>query len=249
MFQNHLLQLLTLVTMEPPATFAADAVRNEKVKVLQAIRPIRVEDTVRAQYEGYCQAEGVADGSQTPTYAALKLYIDNWRWQSVPFYLRSGKSLRRKTSEVVVEFKAPPHVMFPLPEGYELNQNFLSLCIQPDEGIHLRFETKVPDTQQETRSVEMDFHYRDSFGDEPLPDAYEPLLLDALAGDASLFTRSDEIEAAWGIIDPVLKAWEETSPTHGVETYGRGTWGPTEADAFIQRDGFTWRFGCSDHEH
>jgi glucose-6-phosphate 1-dehydrogenase len=139
--------------------------------------------------------------------------------------------------------------MFPLPEGYELNQNFLSLCIQPDEGIHLRFETKVPDTQQETRSVEMDFHYRDSFGGEPLPDAYEPLLLDALAGDASLFTRSDEIETAWGIIDPVLKTWEDASPTRGVETYGRGTWGPAEADAFIQRDGFTWRFGCSESEH
>lgn len=249
MFQNHLLQLLTLVAMEPPATFAADAVRNEKVKVLQAVRSIGIEDTVRGQYEGYCQAEGVAEGSQTPTYAALKLYIDNWRWQSVPFYLRSGKALRHKTSEVVVEFKAPPHVMFPLPEGYELTQNFLSLCIQPDEGIHLRFETKVPDTQQETRSVEMDFHYRDSFGDEPLPGAYEPLLLDALEGDASLFTRSDEIEAAWRIIDPVLKAWEETSPTHGVVTYGRGTWGPKEAAAFIQRDGYKWRFGCSDSEH
>lgn len=249
MFQNHLLQLLTLVTMEPPATFAADAVRNEKVKVLQAVRPINIEDAVRGQYDGYGKAKGVAENSPTPTYAALKLYIDNWRWQSVPFYLRSGKALRHKTSEVVVEFKAPPHVMFQLPEGYELTPNFLSLCIQPDEGIHLRFETKVPDTQQETRSVEMDFHYRDSFGDEPLPDAYEPLLLDALEGDASLFTRSDEIEAAWSIIDPVLKTWEETSPAQGVMTYTRGTWGPAEAAAFIQRDGFEWRFGCSDSEH
>lgn len=249
MFQNHLLQLLTLVTMEPPSTFAADAVRNEKVKVLQAVRPIRVEDTIRAQYKGYFQAEGVAEDSQTPTYAALKLYIDNWRWQGVPFYLRSGKALRYKTSEVVVEFMAPPHVMFSLAEGYELTPNFLSLCIQPDEGIHLRFETKVPDTQQDTRSVEMDFHYRDSFGNEPLPDAYEPLLLDALEGDASLFTRSDEIEAAWRIIDPVLKAWEVASPTHRLMTYGRGTWGPDEAAAFIQRDGFKWRFGCSESEH
>ena len=249
MFQNHLLQLLTLVTMEPPATFAADAVRTEKVQVLQAIRSIPLEDTVRGQYDGYCEAEGVAENSQTPTYAALKLYIDNWRWQSVPFFFRSGKALPKKASEVIVEFKAPPHVMFPLPEGYTLTSNFISLCIQPDEGIHLRFETKVPDSQQETRSVEMDFHYRDSFGDGPLPDAYEPLLLDVLEGDASLFIRSDEIEAAWGIIDPILKAWEQTPAAPGLAQYGRGTWGPPEADAFIQRDGFEWRIGCSDSEN
>ena len=249
MFQNHLLQLLALVTMEPPATFAADAVRNEKVKVLQAIRSIPIEDTVRGQYDGYVQAEGVAENSQTPTYAALKLNIDNWRWQSVPFYLRSGKALPRKASEVVVEFKSPPHVMFPLPEGYILTSNFISLCIQPDEGIHLRFETKVPDSPKETRSVEMDFHYRESFGNKPLPDAYERLILDAINGDPSLFTRSDEIEAAWGIIDPVQNAWEETPATPGLAKYGRGTWGPDEADAFIRRDGFTWLFGCPDHEH
>ena len=249
MFQNHLLQLLTLVTMEPPATFAADAVRNEKVKVLQAIRSIPLEDTIRGQYDGYCEAEGVAENSQTPTYAVLKLNIDNWRWQSVPFYLRSGKALPKKASEVIVEFKAPPHVMFPLPEGYTLSSNFISLCIQPDEGIHLRFETKVPDSQQETRSVEMDFHYRDSFGDEPLPDAYERLLLDAIQGDPSLFTRSDEIEAAWRIIDPVLKAWEQTPAAPDLASYERGTWGPTEADSFIQRDGFSWRFGCQDSDH
>jgi len=249
MFQNHLLQLLTLVTMEPPATFAADAVRNEKVKVLQAIRSIPLEDTVRGQYDGYCEAEGVAENSQTPTYAALKLNIDNWRWQSVPFYLRSGKALPKKASEVVVEFKAPPHVMFPLPEGYTLSSNFISLCIQPDEGIHLRFETKVPDSQQETRSVEMDFHYRDSFGEQPLPDAYERLILDAIQGDPSLFTRSDEIEAAWRIIDPVLKAWEQTPAAPGLASYERGTWGPTEADAFIKGDGYSWRFGCPVSEH
>jgi len=249
MFQNHLLQLLALVTMEPPATFAADAVRNEKVKVLQAVRSIPIEDTVRGQYEGYVQAEGVVEDSQTPSYAALKLYIDNWRWQSVPFYLRSGKALPRKASEVVVEFKSPPHVMFPLPEGYTLTSNFISLCIQPDEGIHLRFETKVPDSPKETRSVEMDFHYRESFGNEPLPDAYERLIVDAINGDPSLFTRSDEIEVAWGIIDPVQNAWEQTPAAPGLAKYGRGTWGPAEADAFIQRDGFTWHFGCPDHEH
>ena len=246
MFQNHLLQLLALVTMEPPATFAADAVRNEKVQVLQATRSIPLEDTIRGQYDGYCEADGVAEGSQTPTYAALKLYIDNWRWQGVPFYLRSGKALAKKVSEVVVEFKAPPHVMFPLPDDYSLSSNYISLCIQPDEGIHLRFETKVPDSQQETRSVEMDFHYRESFGETPLPDAYERLLLDAINGDPSLFTRSDEIEAAWAIIDPILAAWEERPAASGLAIYERGTWGPAEVDMFIQRDGFAWIFGCPD---
>jgi len=249
MFQNHLLQLLALVTMEPPATFAADAVRNEKVKVLQAIRSIPLKDTVRGQYDGYCEADGVAEYSQTPTFAVLKLYIDNWRWQSVPFYLRSGKALPKKASEIVVEFKAPPHVMFHLPEGYKLTSNFISLCIQPDEGIHLRFETKVPDSQQETRSVDMDFHYHETFGEKALPDAYERLLLDAIQGDPSLFTRSDEIEAAWGIIDPLLKAWEKSPVAPGSATYGRGTWGPPEANSFIQRDGFSWLFGCPDWEH
>jgi glucose-6-phosphate 1-dehydrogenase len=244
MFQNHLLQLLTLVAMEPAATSYADAVRNEKVKVLQAIRCSHPEETIRAQYEGYREAEGVALDSQTPTYGALKLFIDNWRWQGVPFYLRSGKALAEKTSEIVIEFKPPPHVMFPLPAGYQLTPNFLSLCIQPDEGIHLRFETKVPDSQRETRSVDMEFHYRTSFGAEPLPDAYERLLLDALNGDASLFTRSDEIEAAWRLIDPILLAWEHFPQASPLVSYRPGSWGPEEADLFLQRDNRVWRRGC-----
>jgi glucose-6-phosphate 1-dehydrogenase len=243
MFQNHLLQLLTLVAMEPPANFNADAIRNEKVKVLQAIRPVDPADTIRAQYDGYCQADGVAENSQTPTYAALKLFVDNWRWQGVPFFLRSGKALKAKVSEVVIEFKEPPHVFFPLPEGYHLTPNFLSLCIQPDEGIHLRFETKVPDSPKETRSVDMDFHYAESFKEVTLPDAYERLLLDALMGDASLFTRSDEIEAAWEIIDPIQAAWEETSKPP-VFDYEPGSWGPQAAESLIQQDGFIWRLGC-----
>lgn len=243
MFQNHILQLLTLVAMEPPASFTADAIRNEKVKVLQAIRPVKGEDTIRAQYEGYCEAEGVAEGSQTPTYTALKLHLDNWRWQGVPFYLRSGKALSAKVSEIVIEFKEPPHIMFPLAEGYHLTPNILSLCIQPDEGIHLRFETKVPDSAQETRSVDMDFHYADSFEDVPLPDAYERLLLDALMGDASLFTRSDEIESAWNIIDPIQREWG-TKDLPPVLSYQPGSWGPNEADDFINDGGFVWRLGC-----
>lgn len=244
MFQNHLLQLLALVAMEPPADFNADAIRNEKVKVLKAIRPVKPEDTLRAQYEGYCETEGVATGSETPTYTALKLNIDNWRWQGIPFYLRSGKALSSKVSEIVIEFKEPPHVIFPMPEDYHLTPNFLSLCIQPDEGIHLRFETKVPDSVRETRSVDMEFKYADSFGDAPLPDAYERLLLDALSGDASLFTRSDEIEAAWQIIDPIQEGWDGPSAP-AVFTYNPGTWGPKEAEEFILKDGFIWRLGCA----
>lgn len=247
MFQNHLLQLLSLVAMEPPARFDADSVRNEKVKVLRAVRPIKLKDTVRAQYEGYCSLEGVSEASITPTYAAVKLYVDNWRWQGVPFYLRSGKALHEKTSEVLIEFKKPPHLMFELPIEYELTPNLLSLCIQPDEGIHLRFETKVPDTLQGTRSVDMEFHYHSSFGGEALPDAYERLLIDVLNGDASLFIRSDEIEAAWKIVDPVLRGWAQDSAAPGLSGYEPGVWGPSEAEQFMSRDGRTWRLGCGPH--
>jgi glucose-6-phosphate 1-dehydrogenase len=244
MFQNHLLQLLTLVAMEPPSSFNADALRNEKAKLLESIRPITLKDTVRGQYAGYSKAEGVAPGSQTPTYAAIKLYIDNWRWQGVPFYLRSGKALMRKTSEIIIEFQRPPHLMFHLPEDSGITPNILSLCIQPDEGIHLRFETKVPDLEQEMCSVDMDFHYR-SFFDRALPEAYERLLLEALSGDASLFTRSDSIEAAWRLLDPVLRGWEAQA-TPRLVVYPGGSWGPTEAEELLERDGRGWRLGCVD---
>lgn len=243
MFQNHLLQLLALIAMEPPASFNATALRNEKVKVLSAIRPITLRDTVRAQYDGYCDLEDVAPDSQTPTYAALKLFIDNWRWQGVPFYLRSGKALTSKTSEVVIEFNCPPHMMFGDIDQECFTANVLSLCIQPDEGIHLRFEAKVPGSYQETQSVDMEFHYSSSFGDGPLPDAYERLLLDALNGDASLFTRSDEIETAWSLIDPVLDLWKR-NPDFPLLTYSPGTMGPAEAHEFMARDGHAWGEGC-----
>ncbi len=245
MFQNHLLQLLALVAIEPPSSFNAEALHNEKVKLLESIRPIALADTVRGQYAGYTQAEGVAPVSQTPTYAALRLYIDNWRWQDVPFYLRSGKALQRKTSEIIIEFQRPPHLMFHLPQGgSEITPNILSLCIQPDEGIHLRFEAKVPGREQEMRSVDMDFHYRSSF-DETLPEAYERLLLEALAGDAALFTRSDSIEAAWRLLDPVLQGWE-VQGTPRLVVYPAGSWGPEEADELLRRDGRSWRLGCVD---
>lgn len=247
MFQNHLLQLLSLIAMEPPASFNADALRNEKVKVFQSIRPVNLDDVILAQYDGYHQAKGVAPDSRTPTYAAVKLLIDNWRWQGVPFYLRSGKALPEKVSEIVIEFKCPPVMMF----GREAEEscfasNMLSLCIQPDEGIHLQFEAKLPGSGQETRSVDMEFHYRSSFGNGALPDAYERLLLDALNGDASLFTRADEIEAAWRLIDPVVCAADEARDP--LPAYRPGSSGPREAETFVERDGRMWRRGCLQQE-
>ncbi|MGD0752829.1 MAG: glucose-6-phosphate dehydrogenase [Anaerolineales bacterium] len=244
MFQNHLLQLLALVAMEPTSSFNADTIRNEKAKLFESIRPIALDDTIRGQYAGYPKAAGVAPGSLTPTYAALKLYIDNWRWQGVPFFLRSGKALMRKTSEIIIEFERPPHLMFHLPEKSTITPNILSLCIQPDEGIHLRFEAKVPDFEQAMRSVDMDFHYRSAF-DGSLPEAYERLLLEALAGDASLFTRSDSIEAAWNLLDPILQGWEAQAGS-GLVVYPVGSWGPAEADQLLERDGRGWRLGCVD---
>jgi glucose-6-phosphate 1-dehydrogenase len=246
MFQNHLLQLMTLITMEPPVSFDADALRNEKVKVLSAVRPIEINDIVVGQYAGYRDAEEVAADSQTPTYAAIKLFVDNWRWQGVPFYIRSGKALASKTSEITVVFQRPPHILFDLPSGNMLTPNILSMCIQPDEGIHLKFETKLPDSAQETRSVDMEFHYRESFGTGPLPDAYERLLLDALHGDASLFARSDEIECAWHIMDPVITV-VENQPDITPELYQRGSWGPTGAAQLIAANQNGWVLGCGKH--
>ncbi len=248
MFQNHLLQLLALVAMEPPASFNANAVRNETAKVFEAIRPITGEalkqHTLRGQYRGYSEAEGVEPGSETATYSALRLFIDNWRWQGVPFYLRSGKALATKVSEVVIQFREPPHTMFPLPEGRKLMPDVLSICIQPDEGIHFRFETKVPDTLAETRSVDMQFHYGEICEFSAIPEAYERLLLDALLGDATLFIRSDTIEMAWQLIDPIISGWH-SDQAPPIYTYEPGTWGPPEADDFMTQDGRAWLQGCN----
>ena len=241
MFQNHLLQLVALVAMEPPVSFDASALRNEKVKVLSAIHPMKKEDvprkTVLAQYKGYREEEGVDKDSTTPTYAAVRLQVDNWRWQGVPFYLRSGKSLKEKLSQITIEFKEPPHLLFPNEESH-LTPNMLVLYLQPDEGMHLRFEAKVPDTVAEMRSVDMEFHYADSFGKTAIPEAYERLLLDVLSGDASLFTRADEVETAWGIIDPIIHAWDTQKPP--LAFYQPGTWGPAEADDLLAQDKRKW---------
>ncbi|HTY59642.1 MAG TPA: glucose-6-phosphate dehydrogenase, partial [Bacteroidota bacterium] len=251
MFQNHLLQLLTLVAMEPPAVVDADSLRNEKVKVLTALREIPPEYstryTVRGQYSGYRSEEGVDPRSTTETFAALQVYVDNWRWQGVPFYLRSGKKLNEKSSEIIVQFRRPPTQIFDVQAGVtELFTNHLSICIQPDEGMHLRFIAKVPDEGMHTRPVDMEFHYRDSFGHNAIPEAYERLLLDALQGDASLFTRADEIELAWRFIDGVRGGWE-SGDGPPLESYGEGTWGPRGGDALLAREGRWWRHDCSPH--
>ena len=251
MFQNHLMQLLSLVAMEPPYVFEAEALRNEKAKVLKSVRPIHRSDAgahlIAGQYQGYRQEPGVAENSRTATYAALRLYVDNWRWQGVPFYLRSGKAMEDKTTEIVIQFRHPPHILFPLAEKEEVPSNTLAICVQPDEGFRLEFQSKVPDAGLQMRKVELEFHYQEEFGGGALPDAYERLLMDALNGDAALFTRGDEIEQAWRIMDPLIE-WlrgPESPPPYG---YAPGTWGPEEAEEFLKADGGrVWLRGCCEH--
>ena len=243
MVQNHLLQLLSLIAMEPPSAFDADALRNEKVKVLQAARAVQLADTVRGQYDGYRRAEGVAPDSNTPTFAALKLFIDNWRWKDIPFYLRSGKAMRQKTTQVNIQFKRPPNSIFELTETGDYSRNMLSICIQPDEGIHLTIEAKIPD-QQIAKSVDMELHYDNAFKSEDLPDAYERLILDAINGDAALFIRGDEIESAWRIVDPIIEGWACHPAGPPMQRYAKGSWGPKAADALLERDEHIWRLSC-----
>ena len=215
MFQSHLLQLLAVVAMEPPSTFEADTLRNEKVKVLESVRHIPARDAslraVHGQYDGYLDEPGVPPDSRTPTYAALRLDIDNWRWQGVPFYLRSGKALSEKHTEVLIQFRRPPHLIFPQGSSGDITSNTLSICLQPNEGVHLEFQAKTPDSLLDLRPVNLEFHYEDSFGGQEIPDAYERLLLDALNGDASLFIRSDEIEQSWSIMDPLIEGLSDPS--------------------------------------
>jgi glucose-6-phosphate 1-dehydrogenase len=248
MFQNHLLQVLTLVAMEAPARFAADPVRNEKVKVLDAIAAPTVAEAanqvVCGQYTGYRSDRGVAPNSKTPTFAAARLLVDNWRWQGVPFYLRSGKALATRASEVIIQFLCPPHLMFPLPPNTSLQCNRLSLCIQPDEGIHLNFQTKVPDQGTALAPADLEFHYSKRYPKVVLPEAYERLLQDALNGDATLFMRSDEIERAWEIMDPLIAATEQPDWPPPAE-YPVGSNGPATADAFMAREGRAWLSTCA----
>jgi len=245
--QNHMLQLVSLVAMEPPVAFEADAVRDEKVKVLRALRPIDIAETVRGQYaEGsilgesaaaYRAEEKVAAESQTETYAAVKTYIDNWRWADVPFYLRAGKRLPKRVTDISIHFRPAPYPLFSR-AGLRMHANVLTIRIQPDEGISLKFESKLPGPTVRTAPVSMEFRYATSFGAEA-PEAYERLLLETMLGDATLFARRDEIETAWAWLDPLLQQWREnTAPLH---FYPAGTWGPDAADELIERDGRKWR--------
>jgi glucose-6-phosphate 1-dehydrogenase len=252
MVQNHLLQLLCLIAMEPPVTFDAEPVREEKNKVLRAIRPIergRVDEVVvRGQYRpgfiqsrpvaGYRQEKGVAPGSITETYVALRLLIDNWRWAGVPFYLRTGKRLASRVSEIAIQFHRTPHLIFRRQQDGP-QSNVLVIRIQPDEGIELTVAAKRPGPDLKLAPVTLDFHYNEVFGGTT-PEAYERLLLDAINGDATLYARADWVEQAWAILDPILTAWD-TSPASRLPAYDAGTWGPAEADALIARDRASWR--------
>jgi glucose-6-phosphate 1-dehydrogenase len=252
MVQNHLLQILCLVAMEPPVSFAADEVRGKKVDVLHAIRGIRPEDvhdlTVRGQYgpgwirgckvAGYCAEDGVNEDSVTESFAALKLMVDNWRWQGVPFYLRTGKRLPMKVSEVSVQFRPVPHQSFPASSLEDWQPNRLVIRIQPDEGILLRIQAKRPGLDLRLSPVDMHFKYKEAFEAAP-PEAYETLLQDVMQGDATLFMRADQVEAAWAAIAPVLEVWASVPPVEFPD-YAAGTWGPEAAEEMIARDGRSW---------
>ncbi len=240
MVVNHMLQLLSLVAMEPPVALDANAIHDEKVKALRSIRRLDSdgvrENTLRGQYDGYLQEEDVARDSRTETYVAMKLEIDNWRWSGVPFYLRHGKALEKRATEIIIRWKDTPHVLFNKHTN-RVKSNMLVLRIQPLEGFAVRVNAKVPGSGTEIRDVRMDFDYADTFEAEP-PEAYERLLHDALRGDSTLFTRRDEVEIQWAITDPILESWshDDAPPFH----YEQKTWGPDEANDFMARDGRRW---------
>jgi glucose-6-phosphate 1-dehydrogenase len=252
MIQNHMLQMMCLIAMEPPTSFDADEIRNKKVDVLKAIRPLDGPDmykrAVRGQYgpgwmdgqsvPGYRQEADVSPDSNTETYAALKLQVDNWRWQDVPFYLRTGKRLPQKISQVSIEFKPVPHQVFPSAAVEHWEPNRLIMNIQPREGIQLRFQAKEPGKHMRLRTVSMDFYYEDTFKTEP-PEAYETLLYDVMIGDTTLFMRADQSLTAWQLLAPVLDTWENV-PSADFPNYAAGSWGPEPAEALIARDGRSW---------
>ncbi|MER3434347.1 MAG: glucose-6-phosphate dehydrogenase [Leptolyngbya sp. ERB_1_1] len=253
MVQNHLMQLFCLTAMEPPNSLDADSIRTEKVKVIQATRLANVNrleySAVRGQYSagwmngkpvpGYRQEPGVDPNSLVPTYVAMKFMVDNWRWQGVPFYLRTGKRLPKKVSEIAIQFRDVPFLIFQS-AAKQANANVLVMRLQPNEGIGMRFEVKMPGADLRTRSVEMDFSYGSSFGVTG-GEAYDRLLLDCMMGDQTLFTRSDEVEAAWRVVTPALTAWEAPTDPNLIPQYEAGTWEPAEAEQLINRDGRRWR--------
>jgi len=256
MVQNHLFNLLALVAMEPPVNMDAQSIRNETIKVFQSIRKFSKEDIknniIRGQYtsasiqykkvKAYRDETGVEKDSQTETYVAMKTYIDNWRWSGVPFYIRTGKCLPTRVTEIVVHFKSTPSYLFKRHHEHVDKDNILVLRIQPDEGIVLKFGIKIPGSGFDIKSVNMDFHYSD-YSEMYIPDAYERLLLDAVLGDATLYPRSDSVEEAWKIIDPILKEWQRDKQ---IKLYGypAGTWGPQDADGLFDDPNITWRYPC-----
>ncbi len=253
MVQNHLLQVLALVAMEPPVSLEAESIRDEKVKALRSIRPLSLApietQVVRGQYVGgkvhgekriaYRDEDRVAEDSNVETYVGMKLYIDNWRWSNAPFYLRTGKNMKAKCSEVRIQFRSTPNVLFAAQCGTKLDNNALTLRLQPNEGISLRFNGKIPGSTMQIRPVRMDFRYDSEFG-AYTPEAYERLLLEAMAGDATLFIRGDEVEAAWSIVDSIREGWSD-QPLTEREFYKAGSWGPDAADDLTARQGHNWR--------
>ena len=253
--QNHILQMLSLICIEPPISLSdADSIRDEKVKVLRCIKRLRREDiahaTVRGQYQsgyiagekvaGYLDERGIAKSSTTDTFAALRVEIDNWRWAGVPIYIRAGKRLPRKVTDITLSFRRAPDSLFRGSPIGELEDNLLTIRVQPNEGISLKVNSKPPGQHLQVRPVVMDFLYGESFG-APSSDAYERLLLDAMRGDATLFTRDDEIEQAWDLLAPVLEEWEKADSAIPVASYEAGEWGPTEASELLRRDGREWK--------
>jgi glucose-6-phosphate 1-dehydrogenase len=256
MLQNHTMQLLALLAMEPPVSLDPESIRDEKVKVLKALQPLATgtagagsADVLRARYgpgmvggkpvPGYLAETGIPADSRTETYAALRLRIDNWRWQGVPFYLRSGKRMARRVSEIAIQFKRPPGILFAGRPQFDTAANVLAIQVQPDEGMTLVANSKVPGLETRTQPVKMHFRYATTFGSNT-PEAYERLLLDAIVGDGTLFIRGDETEAAWRLLTPVLEAWQAAG-TAGLAEYPAGSWGPAEADTLLQHYGHTWR--------
>jgi glucose-6-phosphate 1-dehydrogenase len=256
MFQNHLLMVMAHIAMEPPTSADAKSIRAEKVKVFESLRPITQEEVqkyvVRGQYissningqhlKGYREEEGVPDDSMTETYLAVKFFIDNWRWAGVPFYVRTGKRLPTKVTEITVAFKAPPHTLFRHQKEIIQSRNKMIIRVQPDEGLLLNFGMKIPGAGFHVKNVNMDFHYSD-LSDHYIPDAYERLIMDCIKGDATLYARGESVEAAWAFVDPILNAWKN-NPDIKLFGYPAGTWGPDNSDMLFDTWPFSWHNPC-----
>ena len=250
MIQNHTMQLVALTAMEPPVSLDPESIRDEKVKVIKAIQPLKLDtDLVRARYvngvikgepvKGYMDEADIPNDSCTETYAAMRLAINNWRWQGVPFYVRSGKRRARRASEIAIQFKRPPGILFSEGDKYNIAANTMVISIQPDEGVTLVMNSKIPGLETRTQPVKMHFRYSTTFGSNT-PEAYERLILDAMIGDSTLFIRGDETEASWKLLTPILKQWE-TSGSAGMEEYAAGSWGPLQSDHLLAQRQHKWR--------